>query len=64
MDRCCFCFGMQPNKTEHKDEQERISKLEKEVTDIKATLTRLENTTTQKTKRDRDNQLTNFELAW
>jgi len=64
MDRCCSCFGSQPDKTRYKNEEERIISLEKEVTNIKNMLTKLENSLNQKIKRDRNHQLTDFELAW
>jgi len=63
MERYCSCFGSQSNET-HSNNEERIIRLEKEVTNIKNMLTKLENSLNQKIKRDRDHQLTNFELAW
>ena len=64
MDRCCSCFGSQPDKSHYNNEEERIMKLEKEVTNIKNMLIKLENSLNQKIKRDRNHQLTDFELAW
>tara|TARA_B100001175_G_C19337260_1_gene555577 strand:- start:211 stop:405 length:195 start_codon:yes stop_codon:yes gene_type:complete len=64
MERCCSCFGSQPDKSQYNNEEERITRLEKEVTDIKNILTKLENSLNHKVKRDKNHQLTDFELAW
>jgi protein subunit release factor A len=64
MERCCTCFRSQSDKSQHKNEEERVKVLEKELADMKIILTKLENSLKQKIKRDKNHQLTDFELAW